>query len=68
MEIIHIILIHDSQITCKNCNNGVLITPVNNDGNWRCPKCNKEQQIVKINRKVLSAGEVVILSVQQLIE
>lgn len=54
MKIMHIILIHDDEIICGKCKNKVLITPINTEGIWSCPRCNKEHQIAKINKKVLS--------------
>ena len=51
MEIMHIILMHDETIQCKrkNCKNKALVTPVDIDGNWTCPRCEKKQKIVSVN-------------------
>jgi len=48
MKVTHIIFFHDELFACKNkkCKNKVFITPVDPEGVWRCPKCEKTQKIV----------------------
>ena len=52
MKVTHIILTHDDHVVCrrKKCKNKVLITPVDIDGNWSCPKCNRSHKIVDVER------------------
>jgi hypothetical protein len=50
VEVTHIILMHDDEISCrkKKCENKVLITPIDLGGNWRCSKCETKQKIADV--------------------
>jgi len=60
VRVMHIILEHDEHIVCgnKKCKNKVLITPVDTDGIWSCPKCNRSRRIVQVEQvSVVKDGE-----------
>jgi len=56
MKITSIILIHDDEISCKKkkCKHKGLITPINLDGEWSCPKCNKYFKVCDIDKDTLA--------------
>ena len=58
METDCIIIMHDDVIKCgrKKCKGAVLITPVNLDGEWSCPVCNKYRKVANIDKELLEKG------------
>jgi len=45
MEVEHVIVIQNKPHFCKFCKRDVLITPVNLEGEWTCPYCNKVSKL-----------------------